>query len=342
MEKLDLPTISYSKERVERILNKYWYYSVEYAPGRFTKGQNYTNVCLTRELLKNADVKGKDILDLGTMEGVIPTLLTKRGARTVNAFDILDSTEQINFVKTTHDVEFYYHTNIHSSRILDFCKTRSAAVPQFMGKWYDVPVKGFDIVISSGMLYHSFSPLDMIGTVRSLVKKNGLVIIETAVIEDERYLMQYNYAGKDYAEKSKTYYYYGWSDVWFISLPMLDYLLRFFRMIPIDLTYFRQFTVDGHKILRVAIAARPTEDFVAFEGESLLKESTCNFDYRVLFDENFLKDEPSTRVDYRRDPARPMFLRDHPTAIDVMRTVQNHPPLDVNAEKAKLRLTDVY
>src|SRR3989304_3789652 len=64
-----------------------WYYNIEVEKGVFTPGVDRPSFALIRKLLRNADVRGKDCLDLGTMEGAIPVLLKRAGAKSVVAYD---------------------------------------------------------------------------------------------------------------------------------------------------------------------------------------------------------------------------------------------------------------
>jgi hypothetical protein len=55
-----------------------WYYSIALLPGRFTRGREFPNVALTRPLLRRCQVERQRCLDIGTMEGLIPVLLSRR------------------------------------------------------------------------------------------------------------------------------------------------------------------------------------------------------------------------------------------------------------------------
>jgi 2-polyprenyl-3-methyl-5-hydroxy-6-metoxy-1,4-benzoquinol methylase len=163
----------------EKILNDFWYYTVELPDGRFTPGQNFNNIALTRNLLKAAKVEGSRCFDWGTTEALVPTLLAKRGARQVVAVDVRDYSEKVELVKSWHRVQFEYYSHILSDNTVAFAKSIGDR---------------FDIVVLSGILYHVFSPVHLLGYARSLARLGGLVIIETAAILDQAYTMQYNWA----------------------------------------------------------------------------------------------------------------------------------------------------
>src|SRR5882724_5665125 len=84
-----------------------WYYSMEMEPGKLTPGQSFSNVGLTRTLLQRAELNGHDCLDIGTMEGLIPVLMQRRGARSVTAYDRPSAlTSRIASVKQRFGVDF--------------------------------------------------------------------------------------------------------------------------------------------------------------------------------------------------------------------------------------------
>jgi hypothetical protein len=70
------------------IFKKWWYYTIELLPGITTTGIYPEDFpLLPRVLLRNCELAGLDCLDLGSMEGLIPALMRKQGARKVLATD---------------------------------------------------------------------------------------------------------------------------------------------------------------------------------------------------------------------------------------------------------------
>jgi len=81
-----------------------WYYNIEVEKGVFTPGVDRPSFALIRKLLRNADVRGKDCLDLGTMEGAIPVLLKRAGAKSVVAYDrFIESPRWIPEIKKLYE-----------------------------------------------------------------------------------------------------------------------------------------------------------------------------------------------------------------------------------------------
>src|SRR6185503_11906309 len=64
-----------------------WYYEMELAPGVFSPGREQRSVAQTRELLRRTDVTGASCLDLGIQEGLVTTLLVRRGGAEVVGYD---------------------------------------------------------------------------------------------------------------------------------------------------------------------------------------------------------------------------------------------------------------
>ena len=70
---------------IESLLAQNWYSTIELAPGKFTNGGLFRNLAVTRRMLDALEVAGRSCLDIGTMEGVVPTILTRRAANVLAA-----------------------------------------------------------------------------------------------------------------------------------------------------------------------------------------------------------------------------------------------------------------
>src|SRR5207237_67553 len=86
---------------------------------------------------------------------------------------------------------------------------------------------GFDLINLSGVLYHVFSPLHVLAGLRPALKKGGLMIVSTNVINRDDYSMEFNNSGK-LQKEANTF--------WYLSIRMFDYMLRYFQLVPIDLS----------------------------------------------------------------------------------------------------------
>lgn len=187
-----------------------WYYSVELLPGVVMQGQNPHDLpLLPRIMLRRCRVEGQSCLDLGTVEGLVPALLVKRGAAEVLALDHSNAhLGRLAALKHYHGVDFDFRT-----------------VGLMYGLHRQVRRRSFDLVNVSGLLYHVFSPLGVLASVRPLVKRNGLVLVSTNVTLDPGYTMDFNVAGRLQTE-ANTF--------WYPTVELFDYMLRYMRLMPID------------------------------------------------------------------------------------------------------------
>jgi hypothetical protein len=149
-----------------------------------------------------------DCLDLGSMEGLIPVLMKRQGARSVLATDFENwQADKINAVRSAYGVDF------------DF---------QSVGLMYDLHRKlggrSFDFINCSGLLYHTWSPLNMLAGVRPLLRRNGLMIVSTIVNLTDDSFAEFNRAGQ-LNEERNTF--------WYLSVGMLEYMLRYVRLQPV-------------------------------------------------------------------------------------------------------------
>jgi SAM-dependent methyltransferase len=199
--------------RASSLFNDAWYYRVELLPGVFTDGNYPLSIpMLPRLLMRRCDLRGTSCLDVGTMEGLTPVLMARGGASRVLAVDGTDHcVEKLAAVQHYYDVSFEYRT---------------------VGLMYSLSEKlqgqGFDLINCSGLLYHVFSPLMVLAGLRGALKPNGLMIVGTNVILDPGFHAEFN-AGGAFQEEVNTF--------WYLSTGLLDYLLRYLRLAPIDCLY---------------------------------------------------------------------------------------------------------
>ena len=85
-----------------------WYYLLELAPGLWSPGREQGNIALTRELLRQVDVRGARCLDVGTQEAMVPILLGRRGAGGMVAYDRILRRKQLDLVRDALDADFNY------------------------------------------------------------------------------------------------------------------------------------------------------------------------------------------------------------------------------------------
>ncbi|MDD1751419.1 MAG: class I SAM-dependent methyltransferase, partial [Methanothrix sp.] len=193
------PTPESAEEmRESKLFNSWWYYSAELFPGVIKPGIYPESLpMLPRMLLRNCDLTDSDCLDVGSMEGLLPVLMRKQGARSVVATDFnFYCYQKMLALKAAHRVNFYFKR---------------------IGTLYDLSMKistralrGYDLINLSGVLYHVVSPLHVLAGVRPLLKKGGLMIVSTNVINRDDYSMEFNNSGKLQTEPNLF---------WYLSVP---------------------------------------------------------------------------------------------------------------------------
>src|SRR3972149_8796031 len=209
-----------------------WYYNIEVEKGVFTPGVDRPSFALIRKLLRNADVRGKDCLDLGTMEGAIPVLLKRAGAKSVVAYDrFIESPRWIPEIKKLYESDFDF---VGGLRLEDL----GSRLDQNFGSHF------FDLVVFSGVLYHLINPMGYLGLARSFCKIGGLFLFETRVQQDPRELLIFNSEAK--LGKGNTYY--------IASTAWVDYALRMLGLMPLYAIYLNRF--QDTKSSRLAVLCR--------------------------------------------------------------------------------------
>jgi len=92
--------------------NQHWYYDVELLPNVIAKGIYPADIpFLPRILLRNCALEHTTCLDLGSMEGIIPVLMKRQGAKAVVATDAYDeSGDRMEALKHYYQTEFDFYT----------------------------------------------------------------------------------------------------------------------------------------------------------------------------------------------------------------------------------------
>jgi 2-polyprenyl-3-methyl-5-hydroxy-6-metoxy-1,4-benzoquinol methylase len=189
--------------------NGFWYYTVELAPSVTAQGQYESHFpMLPRMMMRRCNLAGADCLDLGSMEGLVPVLMRRAGARRVLATDFgPHCVEKILAVKAAYKVDFDYKS-----------------VGPMDGLYRKIR-GGFDLINCSGLLYHVWSPLHVLAGVRPLLRRNGLMIVNTNVVLSDGMLAEFNAAGH-MQDEANTF--------WYPTVELLQYQLRYLRLQPID------------------------------------------------------------------------------------------------------------
>lgn len=321
-------TVKYPKTaetlKVSRIYTQWWYYSVELLPGVITRGQyEDTFPFLPRTVLRNCQLSDMECLDLGSMEGLIPILMARNGARRVLATDAVDHCrDKMAAVQHYYGLSFEY---------------------QDVGLMYDLSKKikrSFDLINCSGLLYHVFSPLMVLTGLRSLVKRNGLIIVSTNVVHSPDYVMEFNNEGR-WQEEGNTF--------WYMSVPLLDYVLRYLRLAPLDCIYLPHASVQSHVRYisdkpsgYISVVCRAVDQPLPTSADGWMSKSARgSWEYQGLVDWKRAAGNPVSRIEYNGNPA-PKCLRSDTGSVDVWRAINEMTPLGMDdGDTHVLRLGDL-
>ena len=243
--KADLPRhylMEDSKARTVPLLERKWYYSIEHAPGEWTSGMDFAPTAMTRRALQATGVEGQACVDLGSMDGLIPTVLARRGAKRVLSYDRLDFSEKMTFLQEKLNVGFEYR---YGMSLRDFRDQHANDA-------------GFDVGIFSGVAYHMFDPMAGLLLARSMVREGGIMIVETATVVSEEQAAFFNAEAR----------FYPGDNYWLFSVANLDYLLRMARLAPLECFWIGQKArTSEHRICRLCVAARAVPDAPAAPGD---------------------------------------------------------------------------
>ncbi len=123
-------------------------------------------VNLTLQTLKEVELQGKRVLDIGCRDGIFCFEAERRGAATVGGIDN-------DLSRGATEVLIPYlrsRVALHEMNLLDLR-------PQSFGQ--------FDVVIFAGVLYHLRYPFWCLKLVRDVLAPNGILILETAILIDD-------------------------------------------------------------------------------------------------------------------------------------------------------------
>jgi len=297
-----------------------WYYSIELAPGVWTKGEGYRNVAMTRDLIRRTDIAGSGgpgparCLDIGIMEGLLTVLLERRGAAEVVAYDRLRLDERLSLVRQAYGAKFKMVSGMKLAELPRALESAGHRTP-------------FDMVVFSGVLYHLFDPLGLLAVARGLLREGGIMLIETVVTFDDSQSMHFNAKGRFY--EGKNY--------WHIPVPLFEYLLRFMKLEPLDCNHVYTPTASntGLRAGRVAIACRATADWPR-ENDDLWMGQYPERDYADFLDWKKLR---SDKLPVSYNANRPgLVTRSSGGGIDVLASTESMPEFQPADDDMRLRL----
>jgi tRNA (mo5U34)-methyltransferase len=148
-----------------------WVHSIDLGNGQTSPGLWGLNA----EILAAAagiDFSGKQVLDIGCWDGFYSFHAEEKGAAAVYATDLISARSYSEFPT------FHLAHRLRGSRARYYSNLSV----------YDLPLLGksdFDVVLFAGVYYHLRDPLRAFDSIRTVMKRGGLVLVEGAVTRSE-------------------------------------------------------------------------------------------------------------------------------------------------------------
>ena len=184
------------RQRAEKI---HWYHEFDFGSGVKTKPitSNGYLWAMTQRLLDKVDFRDKTVLDIGCWDGYWSFYAERRGAKSVLATDV--NTQRWSKVEV--DLKSASTAPVPNEGFMLAREVYNSKV-EYNGdiSVYDIASLGkrFDIVLFLGVLYHLTYPMYALTQIRHVVDRNGFVVVESGVIEDdERAYLDFYYGSED-------------------------------------------------------------------------------------------------------------------------------------------------
>ena len=186
--------IHLTPSQIEQANNLTWYHALDFGDyqtiGRL-KPPLQPNCTLfgVMDLLSSVNINGMKCLDVGTAHGVISLGMAILGG-TVSATDIGEGTSrQIRLASDIYGVNIDYHSPVYLEHVQN-----------------NFEYGTFDLIVCAGVMYHLFNPADVFTRLRPLLKRDGLLVVESAcALKETRPTFVLNSETGDYVEPT-TYF----------------------------------------------------------------------------------------------------------------------------------------
>lgn len=212
-----------------------WYHNFEWPDGTTVSGHKTSNSTVVRHIFGGIDCAGRNGVDLGCMDGFFAVVMKRRGADGVAAFDRKDRTANIEMVKQKLGVDFAYRPGVHMDQV------RPVLLEQFEGS--------ADVVNFSGILYHMMDPFRGIGLVRGMVRRGGVVVLDTPALVSKEFFLYYNHDQK----------LYGYTSYFAPTVAALQAMCEYMGLEVLDAVHTQQGRTMGLPLVRICLALRATD-----------------------------------------------------------------------------------
>lgn len=200
------------EEIIKKMNSMKWYHSIDLGDGIVTPGRDYKKLWgSTRSVTDSVDYTGKRVLDIGSWDGMWAFYAEDRGAKRVVSSDArIEGYENLLFARS-----------IRNSNIIPLCNVPVQDLEHRLNIIGLEPE--FDIIHHFGLLYHLRDPMLSLAQARKVLAPGGLVMVETAFIEDD----ENSYMA--FAGCEGNFHFYGISDTWApTTLCLREMLIRSF------------------------------------------------------------------------------------------------------------------
>ena len=195
---------------IEKMNTMKWYHKIDLGNGIITPGRAYEKMWESTSCVMNKiNYEEKAVLDLGSLDGYWAFEAEKRGASKIVSTDArFEGYENLLFARS-----------VLNSNVIPLC---NVPVQDLENRLNIVGFDHkFDIVQHFGLLYHLRDPMLSLSQARKVLSDDGILILETAFIEDDEnsYMA---FSGLD-----DNFHFYGISDTWAPSkLCLREMLIR--------------------------------------------------------------------------------------------------------------------
>ncbi len=156
------------KQLLERASQMVWFHAIDFggvrSSGRFPEDQPQNCTLYgAMDLMNHVAFSGLNCGDIGAADGLLSFHMKSAGASCVTATNATPTSPGLTLASELLDIPVELMPSTTFANVL--------------GK---LPRHSFDVLAAAGVLYHMLNPFDCILKARQLVKRDGLLILETA------------------------------------------------------------------------------------------------------------------------------------------------------------------
>lgn len=175
----------WSAEEIQNVVKQLspWYHKIDLGEGIVTPGYDFDAIWnIIRKTRDSLSYDNKTVLDIASFDGMWAFEAETLGAKTVVATDCYYETYK----------KFLFCRDVLNSNVIPYYNVSPYNVYERLDVFFQEDLSGtkpyerlFDIVQHLGLLYHLREPFLSLSQARSVLKAEGYLLIETAVVVDE-------------------------------------------------------------------------------------------------------------------------------------------------------------